>query len=451
MNNMKNNFRLLVVALGIIVVTPVIAQKDNVGIGTTKPDQSAALDISSSNKGLLMPRMSLQQRSSIQNPAQGLVIYQTDFLSGFYFYDGKEWKGMASANSTASTEATNGTVNFVAKFTGVSTVDNSQIFDNGTNVGIGTTTPLQKLDVRGNIAIANGYIGGGKDFGNPGNSNNAILELYNPALGHSILNNEAYGIDLKTNTTSRLFISNNGMVNITNRLGIGTATPNAELEVNGIARFNSTYGFSIGSDPNRRRIHAYSSGQSFRFLSPTNAYEGIGVSSAAIGTNYTDAFTAPTNGLIVEGNVGIGTSNPTSKLYITNGNVKINTTTGYLAVGDFEGGSPLTTPAGYRLIVQDGILTEKIKVALKSSVADWADYVFEPSYNLIPLEKVEEFVKENKHLPNVPSAEDMVNSGLDVAKTSAKLMEKIEELTLYMIEMNKEIKTLKVENAKLRK
>lgn len=96
------------------------------------------------------------------------------------------------------------------------------------------------------------------------------------------------------------------------------------------------------------------------------------------------------------------------------------------------------------------MITEKIKVAVAGS-ADWADYVFEPSYKLMSLDKVESFVKENKHLPNVPSAEEMSKNGLDVMQTSAKLMEKIEELTLYMIELNKEIKALKEENAKLKK
>ena len=88
-------------------------------------------------------------------------------------------------------------------------------------------------------------------------------------------------------------------------------------------------------------------------------------------------------------------------------------------------------------------------MALKTT-AHWADYVFEPSYKLMSLDKVEAFTKENKHLPNVPSATEMANNGLDVSQTSKMFMEKIEELTLYMIEMNKEIKALKAENEKLK-
>jgi hypothetical protein len=131
-----------------------------------------------------------------------------------------------------------------------------------------------------------------------------------------------------------------------------------------------------------------------------------------------------------------------------NNNLKINvgptsnSTTGFLAIGDFSAVSPMNTVGGYRLIVQDGILTEKIKVAVKNT-GDWADYVFEDGYSLLPLEKIESYVREHKHLPNVPSAQDMTKEGLDVMKMNSKLLEKIEELTLYVIKLNNDIKELK--------
>lgn len=71
-------------------------------------------------------------------------------------------------------------------------------------------------------------------------------------------------------------------------------------------------------------------------------------------------------------------------------------------------------------------------------VADWSDKVFEPGYALQPLGEVEDFVKTNKHLPGVPSAEAMVADGMESAAFNAKLLEKIEELTLYLIELKKE-------------
>ncbi len=113
------------------------------------------------------------------------------------------------------------------------------------------------------------------------------------------------------------------------------------------------------------------------------------------------------------------------------------------------GSNNRATPAGYRLFVEEGILTEKVKVAV-STLGDWADYVFAPDYKLMPLKDVEQFTKENKHLPNVPSASEMVNNGLDVAEMDAKLLEKVEELTLYLIEQNKQIELLKAEITSLK-
>lgn len=107
-----------------------------------------------------------------------------------------------------------------------------------------------------------------------------------------------------------------------------------------------------------------------------------------------------------------------------------------------NGANDLKTPDGYKLFVQEGILTEKLKVAVKTT-GNWADYVFNNDYSLMPLNEVEAFVKENKHLPNVPSASEMVKNGLDVAQMDAKLLEKVEELTLYIIEQNKQIEELK--------
>ncbi len=111
-------------------------------------------------------------------------------------------------------------------------------------------------------------------------------------------------------------------------------------------------------------------------------------------------------------------------------------------------GAITSLPAGYRLYVQDGILTEKLKIAIKNS-ANWADYVFAKNYKLKSLEEVETYININKHLPDVPSAEQIVNSGLDISQMQATQMQKIEELTLYMIEMKKQINRLEKENKQL--
>ncbi len=116
------------------------------------------------------------------------------------------------------------------------------------------------------------------------------------------------------------------------------------------------------------------------------------------------------------------------------------TAAGNVIVGNALAG--INTPAGYRLFVEQGILTEKVKVALKNS-ADWADHVFNTNYPLMPLKQVETFIQTNKHLPGVPSAETLVQQGgIDMNAMFAKQMEKIEELTLYIITLNKKLEQL---------
>ena len=102
----------------------------------------------------------------------------------------------------------------------------------------------------------------------------------------------------------------------------------------------------------------------------------------------------------------------------------------------------------YCLYVAKGILTEKVKVAMQNT-SEWSDHVFQPNYRLMPLKEVDAFIKEHGHLPGVPSAAQMVESGLDVVKTDAMLMEKIEEIILHLIAMEKQIQGLQQENLDL--
>lgn len=114
---------------------------------------------------------------------------------------------------------------------------------------------------------------------------------------------------------------------------------------------------------------------------------------------------------------------------------------GHLSIGgastESNVGNDLTVE--YDLFVKKKILAGGLKVAVDGE-DDWADYVFADDYQLKSLEEVSDFVEENDHLPGVPSAKQVAENGIDVAKMDAKLMEKIEELTLYLIEMNEKIK-----------
>jgi hypothetical protein len=115
----------------------------------------------------------------------------------------------------------------------------------------------------------------------------------------------------------------------------------------------------------------------------------------------------------------------------------VMTDDGRLILGN---GTPNTT-VRYGLYVPDGILTERVKIALKNT-ADWSDYVFAPTYQLMSLRQLREYIAINKHLPDVPSADDVVLQGIDMAKMDATLLRKIEELTLYILELQERISLL---------
>ena len=86
----------------IVAILVSFTMSAQVGIGTTTPDASAALDITSTTEGLLMPRMTEAQRIVISSPASGLMIYQTDGTVGFYYYNGSSWSEVAATSKTYS-------------------------------------------------------------------------------------------------------------------------------------------------------------------------------------------------------------------------------------------------------------------------------------------------------------------------------------------------------------
>lgn len=119
------------------------------------------------------------------------------------------------------------------------------------------------------------------------------------------------------------------------------------------------------------------------------------VSSSFIGKDLTTRYMT----FLPNGNIGIGTINPASKL----------TVAGNIAAREIE----VTVDAG-------------------------ADFVFEDNYDLPSLESVDKFIKENKHLPEIASAKEMQKNGINLSEMNIKLLQKVEELTLYIIDMKKE-------------
>ena len=212
------------------------------------------------------------------------------------------------------------------------------------------------------------------------------------------------------------------------------ATPTVELwktDTDGAILNNNTQGVVITTNTDGK------SGLQFTKLK----------ASSAAGDRYGKVLSVDDSGNVILVNDGVTTagSNTGAGWAITDGRLQ-NSNNGKVVIGTGIN----SFPGDFQLYVKGGILTERVRVAVANSDR-WADYVFENGYKLMPLRDVEKHIDYYHHLPNVPSAEQMVKSGMDIMETSAKLLEKIEELTLYMIKANKQIELLEAKVNKLEK
>ena len=201
-------------------------------------------------------------------------------------------------------------------------------------------------------------------------------------------------------------------------VGIGTSTPEAKLDVNGTVQINgganNFYGFGQSSSSKPIDIRA---GSHYPYV--FNWHKGLTFSAHSsyggirfYNQGYPDMFgTAVMVMSITNNNVGIGTTNPTSKLTVA-GNIN----------------------------------SREVKVTVDAG----ADFVFENNYDLPSLDAVDKYIKENKHLPEIASADEMKKDGINLSEMNIKLLQKIEELTLYMIEMKKENEKMKCDIIKLK-
>ncbi len=179
-------------------------------------------------------------------------------------------------------------------------------------------------------------------------------------------------------------------------VGINDSTPEKDLTINGV---QVVYG-SLGT---------------INFGDVTNTATGwgeYGIEYESGGLNfwkpYGNSYNGNTTNYIMflkdNGNVGIGTSNP-----------------------------------DYKLTVKGGIHARELKI---TNTAGGADFVFDPNYTPMNLENLEKFIENEQHLPEIPSADQMEEDGLDVGTFQIQLLQKIEELTLYIIELNKKNEAL---------
>lgn len=305
----------------------------------------------------------------------------------------------------------------------------------GSNVGIGTNAPTVKLHVTNNVAsellrlenlLPTGF--GKFTLHNDNPANYATFTKYGSGYASGVagfISQFPYANMLSFgNNNGPLFISNSGAIGIS-MYKAGTNT----------LKFNVNYGTGnvglAGSAIPMTAVH----------INTALTGDTLKITNSTTGHTTADGLELRTTGNVA---TIMNRENSTLELGANNASVlKINPA-GSVLIGTTN------TPAGYKLYVEQGILTEKIKVAVKNT-AEWSDYVFANNYNLLPLTDVETFIKTNQHLPGVPSANEVVNDGINVAKMDAKLLEKIEELTLYLIEMNKRIDALEQENAVLKR
>jgi hypothetical protein len=275
---------------------------------------------------------------------------------------------------------------------------------NSGNVGIGTSQPSYKLEVNSGSSTNLRLTSKGSTPSSPSidifDSVNGTEFVLSPSSGKvDLFTYSSHSLAFGTNNMERVRILSNGNV------GIGTFQPVYKLEVNSAGSTNLRL-TSKGSTPSSPSIDIFDSVNGTEFvLSPS--------------TGKVDLFTFSNHSL------AFGTNNVERVRILSNGNVGIGTT------------MPQST-----LTVKGTVHAEEVKVDL---TIQGPDYVFEDDYQLTTLPELDKYIKQNKHLPEIPSAKEMAQGGINLSEMNMLLLKKVEELTLYTIDQQKEIENLKTQ------
>jgi hypothetical protein len=229
--------------------------------------------------------------------------------------------------------------------------------------------------------------------------------------------------DIKTNNVFRMRISADGNV------GIGTYTPNDKLQIgegNASISFGSILNASFGN-----------------FM----GYQGINASRNINSQNWTISggsggaiFTADVTGTIML----IPIKNAQGGLTLSDEDIQKRRVV-QIGAGTINTDNKLVDAY---MMVNGNIIAKEVEVKIDGW---WPDFVFEKKYDLMPLAEVEQYINEHKHLPSVPSASEVETNGVALGQNQAILLQKIEELTLYVIELNKKNEQLQKEVTEMKK
>jgi len=236
----------------------------------------------------------------------------------------------------------------------------------------------------------------------------------------------------------------NGLIqgtSTTNNVGVGTASPSYKLQVAGdIALTSSTqkiftsniqsWSGNLSYDCGSGNVHMFRGG-AVSIGDNVPAFGKLELNNASFGTQTFSFFTYD----------GTANSRALFQHITTSNSQRVNFTSSFstgsgYANWTFENGNVgigIINPIN-KLDVNGTIHSKEVKV----DMTGWSDFVFKKEYNLPTLEEVEKHIVEKGHLENIPSEKEVLKDGIDLGEMNAKLLQKIEELTLYMIEMKKE-------------
>jgi hypothetical protein len=362
--------------------------------------------------------------------------------------------------------------------TSISTGANSWNYDAGnnfisnnplnSNIGIGTNIPAAKLDVLGSaepVHISNGnnpgmylFVGVDRD----GNNNYADIGTYHTSDGwkNLVLNRDGGNVGIGTATPIARLDVNGSLAVHDNPIYLRSATdPNHQLgfnalhnidnnvsDVNGPVLFGynggalGSYTNSLGSG---KLAFTWDNNNYMNFNGVTNFNGNAQFNNNAIylqtGTqNHGLAYYYSYNGKTVDGPVLYGWSGGALGSSSSGEQIALQ----WASDGRVAIGGDLYHDASYKLAVYGKIIaTEMVVHAL-----NWPDYVFKAGYKLPSITELKEFINLNNHLPGIPSSREVQSAGIGVGEMANKQMEKIEELTLYMIQLKEEIDGLKKDN-----